>query len=382
MATWGWILLVLLALGAGSIAGYYIAWLRRAADLQEARLRLEASQRELGERDDLDKRFKDTFAALSSQALKISSDQFLQLAAEKFKALSKESDQHLESKKKLIDANLQEIGTALKDLVDKSTKLEEGLASSKEQTEQLRSTTDGLRKVLSSSQARGKWGERMVEDILQLLGLEEGLNYQTQVTLKSGSRPDFTFLLPKSKTINLDVKFPIDQYEYYIEAKSDSDAQQAKRKFLADVKNHIKDVAGRGYVSPADGTVDYAMVFIPNEAIYGFIHQNDASLLDYALEQRIILCSPITLYAVLSLVRQAVRNFAMEEKAGEIFKLLESFQKQWSKYIGQMDKLGRSLESAQRDYQELVTTRTRQLDKPLDKIQELQSGRQQDLLTG
>ncbi|MCH7851260.1 MAG: DNA recombination protein RmuC [Candidatus Marinimicrobia bacterium] len=201
MATWGWILLVLLALGAGSIAGYYIAWLRRAADLQEARLRLEAAQRELGERDDLDKRFKDTFAALSSQALKISSDQFLQLAAEKFKALSKESDQHLESKKKLIDANLQEIGTALKDLVDKSTKLEEGLASSKEQTEQLRSTTDGLRQVLSSSQARGKWGERMVEDILQLLGLEEGLNYQTQVTLKSGSRPDFTFLLPKSKTI-------------------------------------------------------------------------------------------------------------------------------------------------------------------------------------
>lgn len=382
MATGWWILLVLLALGAGSIAGYYIAWLRRAADLQEARLRLEAAQRELGERDDLDKRFKDTFAALSSQALKISSDQFLQLAAEKFKALSKESDQHLESKKKLIDANLQEIGTALKDLVDKSTKLEEGLASSKEQTEQLRSTTDGLRKVLSSSQARGKWGERMVEDILQLLGLEEGLNYQTQVTLKSGSRPDFTFLLPKSKKINLDVKFPIDQYEYYIEAESDSDAQQAKRKFLADVKNHIKDVAGRGYVSPADGTVDYAMVFIPNEAIYGFIHQNDASLLDYALEQRIILCSPITLYAVLSLVRQAVRNFAMEEKAGEIFKLLESFQKQWTKYIGQMDKLGRSLESAQRDYQELVTTRTRQLDKPLDKIQELQSGRQQDLLTG
>lgn len=380
MATWGWILLLLLALGAGLTVGYLIARLRLSAGLQEAQLRLEAARRELGERDQLDKRFQDTFAALSNQALKISSDQFLQLAEEKFKALSKESDQHLESKKKLIDANLQEIGTALKDLVEKSTKLEEGLASSKEQTEQLRSTTDGLRQVLSSSQARGKWGERMVEDILQLLGLEEGINYQTQVTLKSGSRPDFTFLLPKSKKINLDVKFPIDQYEYYIEAESESDAQQAKRQFLAAVKNHIKDVAGRGYVSPADGTVDYAMVFIPNEAIYGFIHQNDAGLLDYALEQRIILCSPITLYAVLSLVRQAVRNFAMEEKAGEIFKLLELFQKQWTKYTGQMDKLGRSLESTQRDYQELVTTRSRQLDKPLDKIQELQTGRQQELL--
>ncbi len=382
MTTGVWILLLLLALGGGLTVGYLYARLRLSADLQEAQLRLEAARRELGERDQLDKRFKDTFAALSNQALKISSDQFLQLAEEKFKALSKESDQQLESKKKLIDANLQEIGTALKDLVDKSTKLEEGLASSKEQTEQLRSTTDGLRQVLSSSQARGKWGERMVEDILQILGLEEGLNYQTQVTLKSGSRPDFTFLLPKSKKINLDVKFPIDQYEYYIEAESESDAQQAKRQFLADVKNHIKDVAGRGYVSPADGTVDYAMVFIPNEAIYGFIHQNDADLLDYALEQRIILCSPITLYAVLSLVRQAVRNFAMEEKAGEIFKLLELFQKQWTKYTGQMDKLGRSLESAHRDYQELVTTRSRQLDKPLDKIQELQAGRQQDLLTG
>ena len=284
------------------------------------------------------------------------------------------------SKKKLIDANLLEMSTTLKGLVEKSTRLEEGLSFSKEETEKLRSTTEGLSQVLSSSQARGMWGERMVEDILGVLGLVEGINYQVHHRLASGEVPDYTFLLPGNKRINLDVKFPIDQYERYIAAELEVEQEEAKKMFLSAVKNHVKEVSGRGYVNPDEGTVDYVMVFIPNEAIYGFIHQSDSSLLDFALQNHIILCSPITLYAVLSLVHQAVRSFTVEERAGEIIKQLAVFHKQWDEYVGKMDKLGRSLDAAKGDYDQLVTTRTRQLEKPLNRIAELQESRQEELL--
>ncbi|MQY63748.1 MAG: DNA recombination protein RmuC, partial [Calditrichaeota bacterium] len=225
---------------------------------------------------------KDAFKALAGSVLAESTTEFLKLADEKFKALARQGDATLEEKKKLIDANLQEMGVTLKSLVEKSARLDEGLATSKEETEKLRSTADQLRQVLASPQQRGMWGERMVEDILNVMGLEEGINYKAQMTMSSGERPDYTFLLPKGKKVNLDVKFPIDQYERYLTAESDAWAEGAKKQFLSDVKNHVKDVASRGYIDPESGTVDYVMVFIPNESIYGFIHQNDPDLLDFA----------------------------------------------------------------------------------------------------
>ena len=115
-------------------------------------------------------------------------------------------------------------------------------------------------------------------------------------------------------------------------------------------------------------------MFIPNESIYGFINQEDTKLIDYALEKKVLLCSPLTLYAMLSLIYQATRNFAMEEKATEVMNLLNAFRLQWDKYVEVMDKMGRSLETAQKDYDIMVGTRKNQLEKPLSKIEEITSG--------
>jgi len=115
-------------------------------------------------------------------------------------------------------------------------------------------------------------------------------------------------------------------------------------------------------------------MFIPNESIYGFINQEDTKLIDYALEKKVLLCSPLTLYAMLSLIYQATRNFAMEEKATEVMNLLNAFRLQWDKYVEVMDKMGRSLETAQKDYDTMVGTRKNQLEKPLSKIEEITSG--------
>lgn len=348
------LLLVGLVLGAAAI---YVVFRYREMNLESAK----------GE-------MKNAFASLSAETLLQTTDQFLKLANETLKGQMEKGEASLEGKRKLIDANLEKMVAVIEDLKERSTTLSTQLAESRKETDRLRNTAEDLRTVLSSSQARGQWGERMVEDILNVVGLVENVNYVKQKQMDSGEKPDFTFILPRDKKVNMDVKFPLVHYERYITAQSQPERDEECKKFLDDVKGHVKDVAARGYVDPAGGTVDYVLLFIPNESIYAFLHQNDPNLLDLALRNHIILCSPITLYAVLSLIHQALSSFAMETKAGQIMALLAEFDKQWQKYVESMDRMGKRIEDARREFENLTSTRARQLEKPLQKIKELGPG--------
>jgi len=317
------------------------------------------------------KEMENTFKAIASDVNKSNTEDFLKLANDKFKNLSDESDTNLEQKKELIDQNLKEMSKKLDSIQKQSTELNANLELNKDETANLRHTTTKLREILSSSQKRGQWGERMVEDILKFIGLMENVNYKKQVTIESGERPDYTFILPKDKIINMDVKFPLAHYENFIDTKDSLVMDNEKKDFLKDVKNHIKTISNRNYIDPSSGTLDYVLMFIPNESIYSFINQEDSSVIDYALENKVLLCSPLTLYAILSLINQATRNFAMEERASDVMKLLSKFKDQWEKYADMIDKMGRSLNTVQKDYEDLITTRKRQLEKPLNEIESL-----------
>ncbi|MFQ6610609.1 MAG: DNA recombination protein RmuC [Fidelibacterota bacterium] len=326
------------------------------------------------------KEMENAFKSLADDVVKSNSEEFIKLANEKFKSVLDANEERLTEKKKLIDQNLGEMSKTLKGISEQSTELNTRLQENRTETEKLRETASGLREVLSSSQKRGQWGERMVEDILQFIGLVEGINYKKQSVVESGEKPDYTFCLPKEKTLNMDVKFPLAHYEEYVAAKDEFHRNQEKTQFLKDVKNHIKIIAGREYINPLAGTLDYVMMFIPNESIYGFVNREDPDLISYALANKVLLCSPLTLYAVLSLIHQATKNFAMEEKAAEVMNQVNEFRKQWGKYTDLLDKLGRSLDTVNNDYQSITTTRSRQLEKPMRKIEELSSGAQIDLL--
>ncbi|MFL2944562.1 MAG: DNA recombination protein RmuC [Candidatus Poseidoniales archaeon] len=318
-----------------------------------------------------DKDFENAFKAIASDITKSNTDEFIKQANDKFQTLSKESDTNLENKKKLIDQNLEEMSKKLASIEKESTKLNANLEDSKTETQNLRDTTTKLREILSSSQKRGQWGERMVEDILNFIGLIEDVNYTKQVTIESGERPDFTFKLPKEKIINMDVKFPLSHYENYIETDDELVMKNEKKEFLKSVRNHIKAISNRNYIDTSSGTLDYVLMFIPNESIYSFINQEDSSVIDYALTNKVLICSPLTLYAILSLINQATRNFAVEEKALDVMKLLSKFKEQWEKYSSTIEKMGRSIETVQKDYQQLVTTRKNQLEKPINEIEGL-----------
>ncbi len=240
----------------------------------------------------------------------------------------------------------------------------EGLTALSEHTQQ-------LREALASSKARGQWGERMAEDVLRLAGLLEGVNYRKQATLGNAGRPDYTFMMPNGRVMHMDVKFPLDNYVRHLEANNDVERKQFRDQFLRDVRDRVKELNQRGYLDATDETVDCLLMFIPNEQVYAFVHEHDRSILDEAMRNKIVVCSPLTLYAVLAVVRQAVDNFQLERTSSEILSLLGEFSRQWEKYAAQLEKVQQRFEQVNKEYSSLMTTRHRALQRPLDKIEHL-----------
>jgi DNA recombination protein RmuC len=310
-------------------------------------------------------------------------EQFLKIANETLSKQTQLGEKELEGKKKLIDQTLvamkgdlqkvQDLVTSFeKDREEKFGELAHQLKSTAEQTGKLQETTGQLRSALASTKVRGQWGERMAEDVLRLAGFVEGINYRKQKTLETaGTRPDYTFLLPQNLTVNMDVKFPLDNYMKYLEADGESDKEKHKNQFLRDVKGRVKEVTSRDYINPEENTVDYVIVFIPNEQVYAFINENDSSMLDEALKHKVILCSPITLYAILAVIRQAVDNFSLEKTAAHMLQLFGAFYKQWGAFQKSLEKMGKKIDEAQNEFNFLNSTRRKQLERPLNQIEDL-----------
>ena len=263
-----------------------------------------------------------------------------------------------------------------KDRENKFGELTSQIKNVGEQTTALATTTGQLKEALANTRIRGQWGERMAEDVLRLVGFVQGVNYLKQATLEgSGSRPDFTFLLLQDLTLNMDVKFPLDNYLKCIEARDAEEESRYRQQFVRDVRARLKEVVTRDYIDPGRKTLDYVLVFIPNEQIYQYIHEHDGALIDDALTSKVVLCSPVSLFAILVVIRQAVDNFSVEQSSNEIISELGKFENQWGRFIKQMDTLGKRIDDAQKDFGSLVGTRRRALERPLDRINAIREQR-------
>jgi DNA recombination protein RmuC len=239
----------------------------------------------------------------------------------------------------------------------------------------LAETTQSLRQALASPKARGQWGERMADDVLRVAGLVEGVSYRKQSATGSGTVPDFTFPLPGGRELHMDVKFPIDNYLRYLEASTDAERDTHRTQFLRDVRARVKELSSRSYVD-ARSTVDALLMFIPNEAVYAFVHTHDGELLDVALRQKVVLCSPCTLFSVLAVIRQAVEQTQLQRTSDEILRCLADFEDQWGRFVEAFDKVGRHLDTVQRSWDDLSGTRRRQLERQIDRIDNLRSRRE------
>jgi len=306
--------------------------------------------------------------------------------------MKEQTSAELGAKKDVIDARLDQVHDEMRTELGKLSEMVSALTESSAQkfgavenqlqvhaevTSTLSASTQSLRAALANPQARGQWGERMAEDVLHLAGFVENVQYRKQVQLEGGTgRPDYTFLLPKGQQLYMDVKFPMASYLRYLEAGTDPEREAHLKNFLRDVRARVRELSKREYAESTSATsVDNVLLFIPNEQLTGFIHEHDPALLDDAMREKVVICSPLTLFAFLGVIRQAHENFMIEQTSDEILGLIGKFGQQWGKYTEQVEKTKRRFEGLEKDFEALTTTRRRALERPLNQLEAIRQER-------
>jgi DNA recombination protein RmuC len=329
-------------------------------------------------------RVRASFGELALDALGRSSERLLDLADARLGAERGRQASQLDEKKAAIDQELDRVGQEL----DRVRQLVMGLERERARgfgqvsaqlehaarsTAELARTTEGLREALRHGQKRGQWGERLAEDVLRHAGLVEGFSYERQRALDGGGRPDFTFKLPHGRRVHMDVKFPLDNYLRYVEARDPGEKTRLERTFLNDVRAKVKELAARDYGRGAD-SVDHVLLFIPNEPLAGFIFERRPELVDEALEKKVVPCAPASLFAVLCVIREAVETFTLAEATDELLSQMNRFRGEWGAFKDELARLGRKLEEAQTLFASIEGPRLRALERPLDRLEGLRRG--------
>jgi DNA recombination protein RmuC len=291
--------------------------------------------------------------------------------------------QALESGIRSLEVRLKEYEQLLRtwetDRAQKFGALEKELATSAQATFKLQETTGKLTNVLGNVKLRGQWGERMAEDIISHAGLLEGINYRKQTQLASSTtKPDITFLLPDGRSVNMDVKFPLDNYLKMINAASDLEREGASKEFIKNARARVKELQTRDYINPVENTLDFVLLFIPNEQVFGYIHEAAPEFMDEAMKQKVVLCSPFTLYATLAVIRQAHENFRFERDIKKIIQDIELFTKHYATFKERFADMEKIISNLDAEYRDIRDKSFKNIDTKIRHIEEFKQGQLTD----
>ncbi len=224
-----------------------------------------------------------------------------------------------------------------------------------------------FQEIFKSPKLRGQWGEASLEHILSQHFPQE--LYKKQYLFSSGEQVDAVLKLPDGRILPIDAKFPSENFEKMINTASETEKNFYKKTFLEDVKFKVNDIATK-YILPSEGTVDFALMYIPAEAIYYEIVNNigkEFDLASYAWTKKIILTSPNTIYLALRTIEHWFRDTQVSRQTQEILKRLGRVHQDAEKLMDDFRKLGSHIKNASSAYGD-SEKRLSLLDEKVEKL--------------
>ncbi len=354
---------------------------RQAAEilaLTEARSTLDAtlaserrnSEEKLRLLQDASEDLKSHFKALASDALESNNANFLQLAKSVLQNCQTQAAGELAQKEQAVKNLVEPIAQSLSGMNQQIQALEQarshayGALSTQVQSlletqKALQAETGNLVKALREPQARGRWGELQLHRVLELSGMLEYCDFKEQLSFNDDERrfrPDVIVDLPGGKQVVVDAKVPLTAYLLALEAPDDATRNARLSDHARQVRNHIDGLASKTYWAHLPCTPEFVVLFLPGEVFFRAAMDADPELIDYGVNQKVILTSPTTLIALLKAVAYGWNQKNLAESAKQISEAGKTLYERLCKMTEHFEALGRKLGGAVESYNEMVAS--------------------------
>jgi len=313
---------------------------------------------------------RDTFRALSDEALKSNNRAFLDLAETRLRDARTAATADIEQRKVAIEHLLAPMAKTLTDVdreireaerrrTETSAQLLQRIASLDTAGQDLRAQTGKLVDALKRPGVRGRWGELQLKRVVELAGMVQHCDFEEQYTVTNGDsdrrmRPDVIVRLPGGKHVVIDAKAPLDAYLKALEAPDEASRQALLCEHARQVRTHVSQLAGKGYSAHVHPSPDFVVMFLPGEMFFSAALEQDPDLIEFGVAQHVVPASPTTLIALLRAVAYGWQQEAMEENARKISDLGRQIYDALRTLGNHFDTLGGRLKSSLEAYNSAV----------------------------
>lgn len=341
----------------------------RAAIEARAAAREEALEKELRNLETLRTEMKEQFDTAANQALHSNRKAFLDLANETFTKHKQTATADLEARQQSITQMLAPVKDTLKRYeaglsdVEKarreaygalSAELKQVAAGQADVKQEAAKLSQAMR---ASPKARGRWGEHQLQNIMELSGMAEYVDFSTQVHMDAGDKrqqPDAVIILPGDRTIVVDAKASMSAYLDSIDAQSDEERDTLLALHARQVREHIKLLSAKRYWDALDTSPDFVVMFLPNENLFSAALDKDPELLDFGLKNKVLIATPTTFMGFAKAVAYGWRQEKMAQNAKVIAELGQELYKRMSALGDKVAATGKNLDKAVIAYNSLV----------------------------
>ena len=364
--------IIIIAAVAGLVIGYAAAWLwgRSKVSSLETELRITRESAENNQKmlENARESLTDSFKALSSDALKSSSTQFLELAKLELEKLQSEARGDLDKRQdavanlvKPIRESLDKVDTNLRQLeVTREGAYRDLLTNVRQLADahiRLEGQTTKLATALRNPQVGGLWGQIQLRRVVELSGMKENYDFTEQTGFSDDERlfiPDLIVYLPNDKCIVVDAKVSTKAYLEAIEAGSEDEREACLLAFLGHVQAHIDALKSKKYWEAVPNTTEFVVMFLPGENFLFTALNQDPALIEKAAENNVILATPTTLISLLKAVSYGWKQEAIAENAVRIKDAGEKLYKRLSTFVNHFEGIKKGLDRASDAYNQAV----------------------------
>jgi DNA recombination protein RmuC len=362
------------SLGAGAVLGLFLAVLLGLWPLLRLSRDKAALIAKLGSEQETRARVQDEFKLLAQDVLQTSQEQFLLLAGEKLKAAQNDGAHDLDKRQTAIAEMIKPLQKHLEILGGTVEQIKGTDLALREDLKNLTRETARLSGALRDPTAQGRWGEYILEGLMENSGLIKGVHYVTQETMAvTGHRPDMIINLNDGLKIVVDAKTPLNQFTASLEQSLNEDESgQIMKDLAAQVRSHIMALSKKGYWENIDAdSVDFTVLFLPSEPLFSMALRGDPALADLAASKNVVLASPTLMMALLRVVKMGWRQVDLAQNARQISEQGAVLYQRLSVFAGHLEKVGRGISGALDGYNNAVGSLERSVFPAARKLQDM-----------